>query len=50
MAFHEVDNIKREMTRDKTSPASIPPAKKIKKKNYHKNLPSNQVYLLICRS
>ena len=32
MAFHEVDNIKREMTRDKTSPASIPPAKKIKKK------------------
>ena len=40
------------MTADKTSPASIPPAKKIKKKkkNYHKNLPSNQVYLLICRS
>ena len=49
MAFHEVE---REMTEDKTSPTSIPPAKKIKKKkkNYHKNLPSIQVYLLICRS
>ena len=44
MAFHEVE---REMTADKTSPASIPPARK---KNYHKNLPSIQVYLLIRRS
>ena len=41
------------MTADKTSPASIPPAKKTKKKrkkNDHKNLPSNQAYLLICGS
>ena len=49
MAFHEVE---REMAEYKTSPASIPPAKKIKRKekNYRKNLPSIQVYLLICRS
>ena len=29
-------NMKREMKADKTSTASIPPAKKIKKKNFHK--------------
>ena len=34
--FMKWSNIKREMKADKTSTASIPPAKKIKKKNYHK--------------
>ena len=51
--FMKWRNIKREMTVDKTSPASMPPAKKTKKKekkNDLKNLLSNQVYLLICGS
>ena len=54
MAFHEGSNIKREMTADKTSPASIPPAKKIEKKKkkitikiYH---PTKSIYSSVVRN
>ena len=53
MVFHEVKQHQKRNDRRQDKSCFYPACKenwKKEKKNHHKNLPSNQVYLLICRS